>query len=301
MALSARQPWRRVDGMVAAYGVFVAGLGLTRFTQRGVPWIVAAHLALPLLSWLVTRASLGSVGRALRASYPVLLLAGLYSAIDVMNGFGAAATWDAPLQAVEAWLFHGQPSRDWWRAAPNAFWSTLLHSVYFSYYVLVPLPVVVFLAQRRPAALERFLDGLIATFLLCYVTYLLLPVAGPYYEFARPTGAFVDNAAARLVYATLARGSAFGAAFPSSHVAATVAATVGAYLGSKRLGMAMAVPTVLLAVGVVYCQMHYVVDSAAGVLLGIGVPLLMARGARNAGAPDGRPRDDAATAVTLTA
>lgn len=286
--------------MVASYGLVVAALGATRLTQRGVPWIITAHLGLPLLTWLITRASHSVVGRVLRASYPVVLLAGLYSAIDVMNGFGAATTWDAPLQAADAWLFHSQPSRDWWRAAPSAFWSTLLHGVYFSYYILVPLPVIVFLAQRRPAALERYLDGLIATFLLCYVTYLLLPVAGPYYEFARPTGAFVDNEAARLVYATLARGSAFGAAFPSSHVAATVAATVGAWLGSRRLGMAMAVPTALLAVGVVYCQMHYVVDSAAGVLLGVSVPLVMAWGQRNAGASDGRPREDGATNVQLT-
>ncbi|MBL0177775.1 MAG: phosphatase PAP2 family protein [Gemmatimonadetes bacterium] len=286
--------------MVASYGLVVAALGATRLTQRGVPWIIGAHLGLPLLSWLITRASNSVVGRVLGASYPVVLLAGLYSAIDVMNGFGAATTWDAPLQAADAWLFHSQPSRDWWRAAPSAFWSTLLHGVYFSYYILVPLPVIVFLAQRRPAALERYLDGLIATFLLCYVTYLLLPVAGPYYEFARPTGAFVDNEAARLVYATLARGSAFGAAFPSSHVAATVAATVGAWLGSRRLGMAMAVPTALLAVGVVYCQMHYVVDSAAGVLLGVSVPLVMAWGQRNAGASDGRPREDGATNVRLT-
>ncbi|MBP6570009.1 MAG: phosphatase PAP2 family protein [Gemmatimonadales bacterium] len=286
--------------MVASYGLVVAALGATRLTQRGVPWIITAHLGLPLLTWLITRASHSVVGRVLRASYPVVLLAGLYSAIDVMNGFGAATTWDAPLQAADAWLFHSQPSRDWWRAAPSVFWSTLLHGVYFSYYILVPLPVIVFLAQRRPAALERYLDGLIATFLLCYVTYLLLPVAGPYYEFARPTGAFVDNEAARLVYATLARGSAFGAAFPSSHVAATVAATVGAWLGSRRLGMAMAVPTALLAVGVVYCQMHYVVDSAAGVLLGVSVPLVMAWGQRNAGASDGRPREDGATNVQLT-
>ncbi|MBK9549908.1 MAG: phosphatase PAP2 family protein [Gemmatimonadetes bacterium] len=285
---------------MASYGLVVAALGATRLTQRGVPWIITAHLGLPLLTWLITRASHSVVGRVLRASYPVVLLAGLYSAIDVMNGFGAATTWDAPLQAADAWLFHSQPSRDWWRAAPSVFWSTLLHGVYFSYYILVPLPVIVFLAQRRPAALERYLDGLIATFLLCYVTYLLLPVAGPYYEFARPTGAFVDNEAARLVYATLARGSAFGAAFPSSHVAATVAATVGAWLGSRRLGMAMAVPTALLAVGVVYCQMHYVVDSAAGVLLGVSVPLVMAWGQRNAGASDGRPREDGATNVQLT-
>ncbi len=289
MALNITSPWRRVDRMIAAYGLFVAGLGLTRLGQRGVSWVIAAHLALPLLAWMATRTSGGTIGRALRGSYPVLLLAALYSSIDIMNGFGSAATWDRPIQAAEAWLFGGQPSRDWWRAAPSAFWSTALHGVYFSYYVIVPLPVLVFLAQGRPGALERYLDGLIATFLLCYLAYLLLPVAGPYYEFARPAGAFIDNGAARLVYATLARGSAYGAAFPSSHVAATVAAAVGAWLGSRRLGMLLAVPTALLAVGVVYCQMHYVVDSAAGILLGLGVPLLLARVGRNEGAPDRRP------------
>jgi hypothetical protein len=290
MALSKAMRWRRVDRMIAAYGLFVVALGLARISQRGVALIVAAHALLPLLAWLATRASNGVAGQLLRNSYPVLLLAGLYSSIDILNGFGAAATWDAPMQAAEAWLFGGQPSRDWWRAAPSSFWSTLLHGVYFSYYVIVPLPVLVFLAMRRPRALERYLDGVIATFLLCYVCYLLLPVAGPYYEFARPTGAFVANGAAQLVYATLAKGSAFGAAFPSSHVAATVAATVGAWLGSRRLGLVLAVPTVLLAIGVVYCQMHYVVDSAAGVALGLVVPLIMARGERNAGALDERPR-----------
>lgn len=277
--------------MVAAYGIFVVVLGLTRIEQRGVALVTIAHLGLPLLAWLSTRASNGNVGRVLRSAYPILLLAGLYSSIDIMNGFGAARIWDAPMQAMDAWLFGGQPSRDWWRAAPSTFWSTLLHGVYFSYYVIVPLPVLVFLAQGRQVAVERYLDGVIATFLLCYVTYMLVPVAGPYYEFARPTGEFVANGAAQLVYATLAKGSAFGAAFPSSHVAATVAATVGAWLGSRRLGMLLAVPTALLAVGVVYCQMHYVVDSVAGVALGVAVPLLMLRGTRNAGASDGRPRE----------
>jgi membrane-associated phospholipid phosphatase len=52
-----------------------------------------------------------------------------------------------------------------------------------------------------------------------------------------------------------------------------VAASIGAWYGSRRLGLILAIPTTLLVVGVVYCQMHYVVDSLAGVLLGVGVPL----------------------------
>lgn len=266
-----------MDMLIAGYGGFICAVGLTRIDQRGMIWVLAAHVMLPLLAWLATRASQRGVGALLSAGYPVLLLPALYSSIDVLNGFGATATFDAPLLRLEASLFGMQPSRDWWRAAPSAFWSTVLHAAYFSYYVVVPLPIVVLLATGRSAVLERWLAGVIATFLACYVVYVLAPVAGPYYEFARPTGEFVANAPARWVYAALAKGSAYGAAFPSSHVAATVAATIGTWAAMPRLAAALAVPTALLTVGVVYCQMHYVIDSVAGVAVGILVPLAVHR------------------------
>jgi hypothetical protein len=270
-------PWRLVDKMIAGYGIFVAIVATTRFEYRGAWWVFGAHLALPLLAWLVTRANRDGIGGLLRAMYPVLLLAGLYSSIDILNGFGAAKIYDAPIQSLEAMLFGGQPSREWWRSSPSEFWSRLMHAVYFSYYIMIPLPVVVFLATRRRESVEGYLDGLIATFLVCYLAYMLVPVAGPYYEYARPVGEFVDNGPARLVYATLSKGSSYGAAFPSSHVAATVAATLGAWLVMPRLGRLMAIPTALLTVGVVYTQMHYVVDSLAGVIVGLVVPLTVAR------------------------
>lgn len=213
----------------------------------------------------------------LRSAYPVVLLAGLYSAIDVLNGFGTAMVFDPPIQALEKAVTGGQPARDWWRSSPSSFWSTIFHAVYFSYYIIVPLPVIVLLATGRSRAITAYLDGVIATFLTCYLIYLWWPVAGPYYEFARPTGEFVANGPARLVYGTLAKASSFGAAFPSSHVAATVAAAAGAWRALPRLGMLLSVPTALLTVGVVYTQMHYVIDSVAGVIVGLLIPAIVAR------------------------
>lgn len=267
--------WRLVDRLVAGYGVVIAVVATSRLDQRGVGWVLAAHLALPLVAWLAARTRPHGLGRFLHAAYPVLLLPALYASIDMLNGFGAVTTHDGPLLALEQAIFGMQPARDWWRQSPSAFWSTVLHAVYFSYYIIVPLPVVVFLATGRQEAIAPYLDGVIAVFLLCYLTYVFYPVAGPYYEFARPTGEFVANAPARLVYGALSGGSAYGAAFPSSHVAATMAATLGAWRTLPRLGAWLAVPTALLAVGVVYCQMHYVVDSAAGLVLGAAVPLLL--------------------------
>ncbi|MEP6591534.1 MAG: phosphatase PAP2 family protein [Gemmatimonadota bacterium] len=278
MALTVSLPrWRLVDRVLAGYGLTVAVIATTRLDQRGMAPLLLGHLAIPLLVWLVVRAPDTPSGRFLRTAYPLVLLLALYSAIDALNGFGATTTHDAALQQAEAALFGGQPSRDWWRSAPSVFWSTLFHAIYFSYYLIVPVPAIAFLLMRRSDALEQYLNGVIATYLTCYLCYILFPVAGPYYEFPRPTGAFVANGPARLVYATLARGSAFGAAFPSSHVAATVAATVGAWFGSRRVALTIALPTALLTIGVVYCQMHYVVDSVAGVALGVAVPLLVIR------------------------
>jgi membrane-associated phospholipid phosphatase len=102
-------------------------------------------------------------------------------------------------------------------------------------------------------------------------------VAGPYYVFPRPAAWFVANPAARLVYDTLAEGSSYGAAFPSSHVAASVAAALAAIIGSRRLGAALLVPTILLTIGVVYCQMHYAVDAIAGLVLGTMVTMAVSR------------------------
>lgn len=276
-----------MDRLIATYGAFVVVVGLTRLDRPGAWLIVAAHAALPLLALLAARAASRGAGAFLRAAYPVFILPGLYASLDVLVGQGAP-TWDAPLLAAEQFLFGAQPARDWWQAAPSTFWSTVFHAAYFSYYFIVPLPVVVFLLTDREADVAPYLNGVVATFLACYVTYLLVPVAGPYYQWPHPDGAFVANLPAQWVYAALAGGSSYGAAFPSSHVAATVAATLGAWAVSRRLGMVLAIPTALLVIGVVYCQMHYVVDSVAGVLVGLAVPYLVARNA-NGAAIAGRP------------
>jgi len=74
---------------------------------------------------------------------------------------------------------------------------------------------------------------------------------------------------------TLSSGGSYGAAFPSSHVAATTAAVIGAWLGSRRLGYILALPALLLAIGTVYCHMHYLIDAVLGLTTGIVIPLLL--------------------------
>ena len=231
-------------------------------------WVAAGNVLAALLILLVTRPDHGRLGRTLREIYPLLLLVGLYGQLDILNR-GGIRVHDAMVQHWELAVFGTQVSREWWRAAPSVLWSTVLHGAYFSYYFIVSVPALYFLSRGDVVAARRFVLAVMTTFVVCYLVFLFFPVAGPYYVFPRPAAWFLDNPAARLVYGTLAEGSSYGAAFPSSHVAATVAAVLAAGHGSRRLGLALLVPTVLLTTGVVYCQMHYAVDALAG--LGVGV------------------------------
>jgi len=272
-----------VDRLLLGYVAVVSAVALARlstFPECG--WLLVANALIVTLVLLVTRADLGPLGRALHDVYPILLLIALYASLDILNGGGRVAIHDAVVQRWEQALFGGQPSRDWWRAQPSAFWSIVLHGAYFSYYFVILAPTVVLLGRAARAPLRRFVFAVMVTFVVCYLVFIFFPVAGPYYAFSPPNGAFVDNVAARLVYAVLAQGSTFGAAFPSSHVAASVAATIVAWTASRRLGIVLAIATALLTVGVVYCQMHYAVDAVAGLLVGtvVGVGVNRMNGKR---------------------
>jgi hypothetical protein len=260
---------RPVDRLLLGYLVFVSVVAVARPEATARGWVLLANALTAGLIVLLARPDTGPFGRAVREVYPLLLLTPLYGALDLLSGAGSVRAHDTAVQAWEAALFGGQPSREWWRAAPSPFWSTVLHGAYFTYYAILIVPALVLFARGRLVELRGLMLSLMATFVFCYVWFILFPVAGPYYEFPRPTGEFVENPMARLVYATLATGSSYGAAFPSSHVAASVATSIAAWRASHRLGIAVAIPTVLLTIGVVYCQMHYAVDALAGLVVGV--------------------------------
>ena len=173
---------------------------------------------------------------------------------------------DVTVRAWEHQIFGGDISRTWWQAAPSVFWSTRA-----SWSLLRLLPdhrpagahVPVAAAAGGGPAVGALAAGHVPAHLRRVRTVSRSP--GPTTNSLGRPAWFIDNFTARLVYGTLANGSAYGAAFPSSHVAATLVATAAAFRGSRRVGWILVVPALLLTVGVVYCQMHYAVDALAGV------------------------------------
>ncbi len=275
----------QVDRLLLGYLALTALVAVSRVADRpDAGWVILINLLITALIFLLAQPHPGRLGRILRDWYPLLVLPALYGSLDLLNGLGEVRVYDDQVLLLERALFGGEPARAWWQRYPSRFWSTLLHGAYWSYYLILAAPVAWFWAHRRRPALDRTILWLTATFAGCYLWFLFVPVAGPYYTYPRPSADFLDNPMARLVYGTLATGSSYGAAFPSSHVAAALVALAAAYRGSRLAGHLLLVPVLLLVVSVVYCQMHYAVDAVAGILVAgvvVGVGVRRERGTAN--------------------
>ena len=265
--------WRAAEIFLASYAAIVTITALTRLDLTRGNWLIAlAHALIIVWLWLVTRPGLGPTGRVLREVMPLIFVLVSYAALDVLSGGGQLRAHDDVLLGWEEAVFGMQPARDWWRGHTSPFWSTLLHGVYFGYYLILAVPALFFLLTGNWTAFRGFTRNVVCTFCVCFVVFVLYPVAGPYYVFERPAGLMVDNLPAHLVYAALASGSSFGAAFPSSHVAATTASGLATFKGNRTLGWILLVPVILMPIATVYTQMHYAWDAIGGVVVGIVVP-----------------------------
>ena len=269
---------RSIDWGVLAYLLLASAVAIGRIGRiPGVEWSLIANAAGMLFVVLITRPDLGRFGRILRELYPLLLVILFYGALDLVSGHGGITTYEKTVQRWEVAVFGSQVSRTWWQQYPSPFWSTVLHAVYASYYLVIAAGPILFLVRGDQRNLRGTVNAIAATYGVCFVFFLLYPVAGPNYEFPRPSAEFLDNPPARLVYSLLQRGSSYGAAFPSSHVAAAITAALATFQGDRRWGMVLLLPAATLPIAVVYTQMHYGMDAIFGVLVGVLVFLLVRR------------------------
>jgi hypothetical protein len=235
------------------------------------PFLIAAYALLAACALLAPAArAAGPAGRILGEWYPLILLGAVYTSVGIFN-LEEAHAYDPVIRALEEWLFGSHYAYRWMREYPSPWLSWALHVCYLSYYVTIfAVPLALWFSGRHTAA-RRALATVMVTFYVCYAVFILFPVTGPRYMFPLPDNAAATVAPAQLTQWILNHGDSWGAAFPSSHVAAYLVTGFMARRAWPRLG-AVVLPFALgLVPAVVYIQSHYVVDSAAGVLLAGGV------------------------------
>lgn len=233
----------RTSGAVAAFHVValvvVATLAAARRPRPIVDWLPLA--AIPFLYAELPRISVGRLHD------------------DVVQEWEAAMFGVSPAQSAAA---------HW----PYALLSEWLHAAYLSYYFIIYGPPIVLYLRGRSEEFRSTVAGLMTMFAICYLAFIVFPVAGPRYEWAPPAFVF-DGPVRRLALRILAAGSSRGTAFPSSHVAVATVQTILAFRWSRRTGLLLCALTSCLGIGAVYGGFHYAVDVLAGGFLGLATGL----------------------------
>ncbi len=219
---------------------------------------------------------------------------GLFLAYELMRGyadnFGAEVHVEDVL-ALERWLFLGalptQVLQDWLHPAtgtdPFAVAGTILYFLHFP----LPIAVAFLLWLRRRRAYYDYVAALILLSMAGFATYLVLPVAPPWWAAEQgiipgPDGAPAITYLKAEGFAALAALFGFEgsylysytiyeinpnavAAFPSLHAAYPFLAFLFARRHFGRIGWAMLGYGALVWWAIVYLADHYVVDIVGGV------------------------------------
>lgn len=268
---------RLLIGLVAGYIALLSGLMIARGVSL-TPDVLLVGLGLAAVL-------LGRGRLFLRDWIPFI---GLFFAYELMRGyadnFGAEIHVEDVL-ALERWLFLGSVPTlvlQEWLHPPTGVdpWAVIATIFYFLHFPL-PLAVGFFLWLRRRRVFYDFVAALILVSMAGFATYLVLPVAPPWWAAERgliPGVAYLKDQG----FQDLARMFGFEgrylfsytiyqinpnqvAAMPSLHAAYPFLAFLFARRYFGRLGWLMLVYSTFVWFSIVYLADHYVVDILGGV------------------------------------
>ena len=216
--------------------------------------------------------------RFIRLLYPALLLTFFYRMTGGTMFLLFDRFLDSQVVAFEQSVFGVEPSLYIDRHWLSPFWNELFSATYFSYYLMIPVLLIVLYLRHRDDAIRRFMaTGLIA-FIASYLLFFLYPIEGPRYHLAGQYLRSVEGPFFRqLVNIAIDKGAVHGGCMPSSHVAVAIVVLTYTFKESRRFGWALLPIVVGLAIGTVWGRFHYVSDVVVGTAIGIGSVVLVNR------------------------
>jgi hypothetical protein len=263
-----------VDALILVYVLLVSAL-IAVFHTRVPLWPfylpAAALYVAVVLSLIGMEARYGSRRWYpwLRSAYPWLSIPLLFESISGYVQMIHGCWLDPEVIAWETRLFGGSPNLLLDKIVSKPL-TEFFMLVYFSYYIYIFIPPVLFFARRRLQDLDRFVLGLVLAFIFCSLGFVLLPLQGPIFalvhEFRLPrlAGYFFTPLQGWL----MSWGDPAGTCFPSSHVAVAWTCLLNfRRIFGRRVFWLIFPFTVCLTIAVVYNRYHYAVDALAGLVV----------------------------------
>jgi hypothetical protein len=274
---------RLMLGLIAGYVLFLSGLMIVSGVSI-TPDVLLIGLGLAAVI-------LGRGRLFIRDWVPFI---GLFLAYELMRGYADdinRVVHEADVLGLERWLFGGnlptQVLQEAFHPASGLDWVAMAGTVFYFLHFPLPLAVAFLLWVRHRRAYYDFIAAIIVLSMAGFVTYLILPVAPPWYAandglINGPDGlpaitylkAQGFNDIARLFgfegrylysYTIYEINPNAVAAFPSLHAGYPFLAFLFARRAFGRAGWLMALYMACVWFAIVYLADHYVVDIAGGV------------------------------------
>lgn len=195
--------------------------------------------------------------------YPLLFLGFLYKETDLINNLIFQQDLDFWFLLLDGALFGAQPSVEFSIYLPSPFFAEVMYFGYFAYYLLlIGVPLLLYY-KRGFETTNKTVFIIIQSFIIYYLFFLLVPVAGPQFFLKGvdelPQG-FLFGSAIRFIQDL---GEAPTAAFPSSHVAMCLILIYITYKQMDKFWLWLLPIAFLLILSTVYIRAHYAVDIIA--------------------------------------
>ncbi len=205
--------------------------------------------------------------RNIRIFFPFLILVYLYPETDYLNNILCRSDLDWWFSGAEEEIFGCQPSLSFASTWHHNLWAEWMYFGYFFYYCMIAgVPLYIYFRISHQNG-EKFAFILISSFLLYYLFFIIVPVAGPQFYFREkadplPRG-FIFGKVLRFIQHY---GEGRTAAFPSSHVSISLMLVWGCFRYARKL-LPLIIPVcILLIFSTVYLRAHYVIDVLGAML-----------------------------------
>ena len=182
--------------------------------------------------------------------------------------------YDDVVFSAEAFLFGGQPSMYLSEMFPNIWLSEWMHFSYFSFIFLVPVLTISLFALGRVREFRATMFLIFLTYFGCYIVFAFFPIEAPNFVSPKISGPRADYPNYWLVHNWMQSKVTKGCGLPSPHVAVSATAAWCAYRYLRPLFPIYALLAGSIAIAIVYCRLHYALDSAVGLIWSFGLCVL---------------------------
>ncbi len=204
--------------------------------------------------------------------YPIVIVPMMYKHLEHYIHLIFPHSFDSLIVRLETALL-GQPVNAWVPAIQTPWLTEIMHIAYAFYWFSIPITAFMFWRLQNRVAFEELVTGILTTFFVSYLLFILFPVYGPrFYLESRIPIHFRGILLTPTLRAIVHQGGLKGGAFPSSHVAVAVLNYLYLKQFFPRFAQRFFLPAVImLSLGTLYGQFHYLTDVVAGVILGVTV------------------------------